>query len=145
MGTKKPKKMKGVSLVIAGDDTSPILTLTLHKVVTDDELKRYTAKALEGAAGWLDTAREEQKLPLFSKTVGKLGLKSETINLLATVGISYIGDLVQKTEEALWEIEGMEQRHIDEIEIVLAKKDLDLDMATGLWTRPSKPSSVNDL
>lgn len=139
------RRQSETTIIIPGNDGKPLITVTLHRFAPPHLIDQYLAQAGMVIKQAQATIEGTDWKILLDKTVGKLGLKRETVALLGTEEIFYIGDLVQKTEEELWKIQGMEQIYLDEIKTALAKVKLTLDMLISDWMRPSKAASVDDL
>jgi DNA-directed RNA polymerase subunit alpha len=83
---------------------------------------------------------EEEEEPEFNenllKPIDELELSVRSFNCLQSAGISYVGDLVQKTEAEMLKTKNFGRKSLKEIKELLA--DMDLELGTELENWPPK-------
>jgi DNA-directed RNA polymerase subunit alpha len=86
-----------------------------------------------------DVRAEKQSENLW-RTVEELELSVRATNCLRNLNITYIGELVTKTESQLMKTRGFGRKSLTEIAAVLAALDLQLGMRLEAWPGPRAAS-----
>lgn len=82
--------------------------------------------------------------PNLSKSVEDLELSVRSANCLRNAQITYIGELVQKTEAEMLKTKNFGRKSLNEIKQLLQQMDLSLGMKIDKWEPPASSSSVDD-
>jgi len=82
--------------------------------------------------------------PNLSKSVEDLELSVRSANCLRNAQITYIGELVQKTEAEMLKTKNFGRKSLNEIKQLLQQMDLSLGMKIDKWEAPASSSSVDD-
>lgn len=99
---------------------------------------RKTVRSLQKS----DKLREQEPLPVLSRSIKSLDLSTRSYNALMYEGIEYIGDLVVKTEWDLLRLPYFGKKSLREVKEVLSEWELQLGMNTA-W--PSDREQVEEL
>lgn len=120
-----------------------ILEVWTDGTITPLEAVRIAAKILQEQLRVfieLETTTEEERplgpapaeetdfFEILAKTVDELEISARSINALKGVGITYIGQLVQKNENELLQAKNFGRKSLEEIKTALAKLGLNLGM-----------------
>lgn len=81
--------------------------------------------------------------PVLMQLVDDLELTVRSANCLKAESITYIGDLVQRTEVELLKIPNLGKKSLNEIKDVLAQRNLSLGMRVANWPPPGLSVSNN--
>jgi len=137
------------------------LTLEIH---TDGSIKpenalAYSAKILkehmaifinfdeEKAEPEIEEAPESEEPPLnenLYRTVEDLELSVRSANCLKNANITYIGELVQRTEAEMLKTKNFGRKSLNEIKQLLEEMDLSLGMKIDEWEQPEPASAKNE-
>jgi len=82
--------------------------------------------------------------PNLSKSVEDLELSVRSANCLRNAQITYIGELVQKTEAEMLKTKNFGRKSLNEIKQLLQQMDLSLGMKIDKWEPPASSTSVDD-
>lgn len=82
--------------------------------------------------------------PHLSKSVEDLELSVRSANCLRNAQITYIGELVQKTEAEMLKTKNFGRKSLNEIKQLLQQMDLSLGMKIDKWEPPASAASVDD-
>jgi len=83
--------------------------------------------------------------PIFKSSVDDLELTVRSANCLKAEKIYYIGDLVQRTEQALLRTPNLGKKSLNEMKSVLAQKGLSFGMKIESWPPPElRGDNMND-
>jgi DNA-directed RNA polymerase subunit alpha len=82
--------------------------------------------------------------PNLSKSVEDLELSVRSANCLRNAQITYIGELVQKTEAEMLKTKNFGRKSLNEIKQLLQQMELSLGMKIDKWEPPASSSSVED-
>ncbi len=114
-GTVKPIEAVGIAARILQEQL---------KVFTEfEEEKLETAKRVT-----FHEAEKEDLEEILQKSVEELEISARSINALKSIGIKYIGDLVNKSEQELLQARNLGKKSLEEIRIALQKFGLSLEM-----------------
>ena len=137
------------------------LTLEIH---TDGSVKpenalAYSAKILkehmaifinfdeEKAEPEIEEAPESEEPPLnenLYRTVEDLELSVRSANCLKNANITYIGELVQRTEAEMLKTKNFGRKSLNEIKQLLEEMELSLGMKIDEWEQPEPASAKNE-
>jgi len=92
-----------------------------------------------------EVVKEEHKVDgNLYKTINELELSVRAANCLRNSEISYIGELVQKTESEMLKTKNFGRKSLNEIKQILEEMGLSLGMKVENWSPPDKQSSATE-
>jgi DNA-directed RNA polymerase subunit alpha len=130
-----------------------IMTIETNGAITPEDSLAYAARILQDQLGvfvnFEEPRREEaaQAIPELAfnpallKKVDELELSVRSANCLKNDNITYIGDLIQKSEAEMLRTPNFGRKSLNEIKEVLAQMGLHLGMEVSGWP----PENIEDL
>jgi len=114
-GTIKPREAVGIAARILQEQL---------KIFTEFEEEK--AERVQKVT-FLEAEKEDLE-EILQKSVEELEVSARSINALKSIGIKYIGDLVNKTEQELLQARNLGKKSLEEIKVALQKFGLSLEM-----------------